>query len=358
MIKTAETYHVPVLLKESVDGLNIRPGGIYVDVTFGGGGHSREILSRLTGGAHLYSFDQDADAEGNVIGDRWWVLGDNEKPKGEKEERHGTSSGPTTYHLSPEEGDEEERPDISLTPNTQHLSPQPFTFVRSNFRYLKNWMRYYGVDHIDGLLADLGVSSHHFDDETRGFSFRFDAPLDMRMNKRGGRTAADIVNEYDENRLADVFYLYGELKNSRRIAAALVKARAQGRIETTQDFVQAVEPLFRREREKKDMAKLFQALRIEVNNEMTALKEMLLAATELLKPGGRLSVITYHSLEDRIVKNVMKAGNAEGKVAQDFFGRIETPFRPVNNKVIVPEDDEQQRNPRSRSAKLRIAEKK
>lgn len=336
MIKTAETYHVPVLLKESVDGLNIRPGGIYVDVTFGGGGHSREILSRLTGGAHLYSFDQDADAEGNVIGDRWWVLGDNEKPKGEKEER----------------------PDISLTPNTQHLSPQPFTFVRSNFRYLKNWMRYYGVDHIDGLLADLGVSSHHFDDETRGFSFRFDAPLDMRMNKRGGRTAADIVNEYDENRLADVFYLYGELKNSRRIAAALVKARAQGRIETTQDFVQAVEPLFRREREKKDMAKLFQALRIEVNNEMTALKEMLLAATELLKPGGRLSVITYHSLEDRIVKNVMKAGNAEGKVAQDFFGRIEAPFRPVNNKVIVPEDDEQQRNPRSRSAKLRIAEKK
>ena len=402
MIKTAETYHVPVLLKESVDGLNIRPGGIYVDVTFGGGGHSREILSRLTGGAHLYSFDQDADAEGNVIGDRWWVLGDNEKPKGEKEERpgtssgpntyhlspeegdeeeqhdtssgpntyhlspeegdeeeqHDTSSGPNTYHLSPEEGDEEEQHDISLTPNTQHLSPQPFTFVRSNFRYLKNWMRYYGVDHIDGLLADLGVSSHHFDDETRGFSFRFDAPLDMRMNKRGGRTAADIVNEYDENRLADVFYLYGELKNSRRIAAALVKARAQGRIETTQDFVQAVEPLFRREREKKDMAKLFQALRIEVNNEMTALKEMLLAATELLKPGGRLSVITYHSLEDRIVKNVMKAGNAEGKVAQDFFGRIETPFRPVNNKVIVPEDDEQQRNPRSRSAKLRIAEKK
>ena len=380
MIKTAETYHVPVLLKESVDGLNIRPGGIYVDVTFGGGGHSREILSRLTGGAHLYSFDQDADAEGNVIGDRWWVLGDNEKPKGEKEERPGTSSGPNTYHLSPEEGDEEEQHDISsgpntyhlspeegdeeeqhdisLTPNTQHLSPQPFTFVRSNFRYLKNWMRYYGVDHIDGLLADLGVSSHHFDDETRGFSFRFDAPLDMRMNKRGGRTAADIVNEYDENRLADVFYLYGELKNSHRIAAALVKARAQGRIETTQDFVQAVEPLFRREREKKDMAKLFQALRIEVNNEMTALKEMLLAATELLKPGGRLSVITYHSLEDRIVKNVMKAGNPEGKVAQDFFGRIETPFRPVNNKVIVPEDDEQQRNPRSRSAKLRIAEKK
>jgi len=380
VIKTAETYHVPVLLKESVDGLNIRPGGIYVDVTFGGGGHSREILSRLTGGAHLYSFDQDADAEGNVIGDRWWVLGDNEKPKGEKEERPGTSSGPNTYHLSPEEGDEEEQPgtssgpntyhlspeegdeeeqhDISLTPNTQHLSPQPFTFVRSNFRYLKNWMRYYGVDHIDGLLADLGVSSHHFDDETRGFSFRFDAPLDMRMNKRGGRTAADIVNEYDENRLADVFYLYGELKNSRRIAAALVKARAQGRIETTQDFVQAVEPLFRREREKKDLAKLFQALRIEVNNEMTALKEMLLAATELLKPGGRLSVITYHSLEDRIVKNVMKAGNAEGKVAQDFFGRIETPFRPVNNKVIVPEDDEQQRNPRSRSAKLRITEKK
>lgn len=302
---TATTYHVPVLLGESVDGLNIKPGGIYVDVTFGGGGHSREILSRLTDGAHLYSFDQDADAECNI----------------------------------PDAGDS-------------------FTFVRSNFRYLKNWMRYYGVEHIDGLLADLGVSSHHFDDAERGFSFRFDAPLDMRMNKRAGRTAAEIVNTYDEERLADIFYIYGEMKNSRRIASALVKARQTAEIKTTKDFLAAVEPFFKREREKKDMARLFQALRIEVNHEMDALREMLLAASELLAPGGRLSVITYHSLEDRMVKNVMKSGNVEGKVQQDFFGRIETPFRLVNNKVILPSDQEQADNPRSRSAKLRIAEKK
>lgn len=304
MVTTAKTYHVPVLMKDSVDGLNISSGGIYVDVTFGGGGHSREILSSLDADGHLYSFDQDADAEKNIINDG------------------------------------------------------RLTFVRSNFRYLKNWMRYYGVDHIDGLLADLGVSSHHFDDESRGFSFRFDAPLDMRMNKRDGTTAADVVNTYDEERLADVFYLYGELKNSRKIAAALVKARATRKIATTQDFIGAVESLFRREREKKDMAKLFQALRIEVNNEMTALKEMLKAATELLRPGGRLSVITYHSLEDRIVKNVMKTGNPEGKMKQDFYGRVETPFVLINNKVITPGEEELENNPRSRSAKLRIAEKK
>lgn len=304
MVKTAETYHVPVLLNESIDGLNIKPGGIYVDVTFGGGGHSREILARINGNGHLYSFDQDADAERNVV------------------------------------------------PN------KDFTFVCSNFIYLKNWMRYYGVDGIDGLLADLGVSSHHFDDETRGFSFRYEAPLDMRMNKRAGKTAADIVNDYEESQLADIFYLYGELKNSRRIASALVKARNEKRIESTTDFIKAVEPLFKREREKKDMAKLFQALRIEVNHEMDALKEMLKAATELLKPGGRLSVITYHSLEDRIVKNVMKSGNSEGKISQDFFGRVETPFKLINNKVIIPSKEEQERNPRSRSAKLRIAEKK
>lgn len=304
MVTTAKTYHVPVLMKDSVDGLNISSGGIYVDVTFGGGGHSREILSRLDADGHLYSFDQDADAEKNIINDG------------------------------------------------------RLTFVRSNFRYLKNWMRYYGVEHIDGLLADLGVSSHHFDDESRGFSFRFDAPLDMRMNKRDGTTAADVVNTYDEERLADVFYLYGELKNSRKIAAALVKARVTRKIATTQDFIGAVESLFRREREKKDMAKLFQALRIEVNNEMTALKEMLKAATELLRPGGRLSVITYHSLEDRIVKNVMKTGNPEGKMKQDFYGRVETPFVLINNKVITPGEEELENNPRSRSAKLRIAEKK
>ena len=301
---TIDTYHVPVLLDESINGLNLHPDGVYIDVTFGGGGHSREILRRLPQDSRLFSFDQDADAERNIVDD------------------------------------------------------DRFTFVRSNFRYLKNWMRYYEIDHIDGLLADLGVSSHHFDDESRGFSFRFDAPLDMRMNKRADKTAADIVAEYDEEALADIFYLYGELKNSRRIASALVKARQQHAIATTQDFLHVVEPFFKREREKKDMARLFQALRIEVNHEMEALKEMLAAATQLLAPGGRLSIITYHSLEDRIVKNVMKTGNAEGKMIQDFYGRIETPYRLVNNKVIVPTDEEQQRNPRSRSAKLRIAEKK
>ena len=302
---TIDTYHVPVLLDESINGLNLHPDGVYIDVTFGGGGHSREILRRLPQGSRLFSFDQDADAERNIVDD------------------------------------------------------DRFTFVRSNFRYLKNWMRYYGVEGLDGLLADLGVSSHHFDDETRGFSFRYeDAPLDMRMNKRAGKTAADIVNDYEESQLADIFYLYGELKNSRRIASALVKARATQKIVTTTDFIKAVEPLFKKEREKKEMAKLFQALRIEVNHEMDALKEMLRSATELLKPGGRLSVITYHSLEDRIVKNMMKAGNPEGKIEQDFFGRIETPFKLVNNKVIIPDADEQERNPRSRSAKLRIAEKK
>lgn len=303
-ITTAQGYHVPVLLDESVSGLDIKPGGIYVDVTFGGGGHSREILRRLPEGAHLYSFDQDADAERNIGA-----------------------------------------PD------------KKFTFVRSNFRYLKNWMRYYGVDHIDGLLADLGVSSHHFDDAERGFSFRFDAPLDMRMNKRAGQTAADILNNYDEAQLADIFYIYGEMKNSRRIAAAVAKARQTAPINTTSDFLAVVEPMFKREREKKDMARLFQALRIEVNHEMDALREMLAAATQLLAPGGRLSVITYHSLEDRIVKNVMKAGNPEGKVEQDFFGHINTPYRMVE-KLIIPSEEEQQSNPRSRSAKLRVAERK
>lgn len=314
MVKKAETYHVPVLLKESVDGLNIQSGGVYVDVTFGGGGHSSEILSRLDEQAHLYSFDQDADAEQNVM-----------------------------------------RSEVGA--ERRFVDDRRFTFVRSNFRYLKNWMRYYGVESIDGLLADLGVSSHHFDDESRGFSFRFDAQLDMRMNKRAGKTAADIVNDYDEEALANLFYLYGEIKQSRRLAAAIVKARSQKRIATTQDLLGILEPIFKREREKKDLAKVFQALRIEVNHEMDALKEMLKSATELLKPGGRLSVITYHSLEDRIVKNIMKTGNVEGKRIQDFYGRIETPFTLINNKVIVPSENEQQENPRSHSAKLRIAEK-
>ena len=303
MITTAETYHVPVLLNESIDGLALKSGGIYVDVTFGGGGHSKEILRRLDEKAHLYSFDQDPDAEKNIVNDN------------------------------------------------------RFTFVRSNFRYLKNWMRYYGVDHIDGLLADLGVSSHHFDDETRGFSFRFDAPLDMRMNKRAGATATEILNTYDEEQLTDIFYIYGELKNARKIASVIIKTRNEKKIETTGDLMSATEKLFQREREKKEMAKMFQALRIEVNHEMDALKEMLNGAKDLLGEGGRLSVITYHSLEDRIVKNMMKAGNVEGKIKQDFFGRIEAPFRLINNKVIVPSEEEQQQNPRSRSAKLRIAEK-
>ena len=311
MITTAETYHVPVLLKESVDGLDIQPDGIYVDVTFGGGGHSKEILSRLGKKGHLYSFDQDADAENNIVDD------------------------------------------------------DRFTFVRSNFRYISQWMRYYGVEQIDGLLGDLGVSSHHFDDETRGFSFRFDAPLDMRMNKRAGQTAADILNNYDEERLADVFYLYGELKNARRVAKAIVGYRNRQYIETTSELLTALGVDVQQENSqlsivnsqlKKDMARLYQALRIEVNHEMDALRDMLKGATALLREGGRLSIITYHSLEDRIVKNVMKAGNAEGKVEQDFFGRISSPYRLVN-KVTTPSDEEQLRNPRSRSAKLRIAER-
>uniref|UniRef100_UPI00402506C6 16S rRNA (cytosine(1402)-N(4))-methyltransferase RsmH n=1 Tax=Prevotella sp. TaxID=59823 RepID=UPI00402506C6 len=298
-------YHIPVLLKESVDGLDINPDGVYVDVTFGGGGHSREILSRLGDNGHLFSFDQDADAENNIVDD----------PR--------------------------------------------FTFVHSNFRWLSNWMRYYDIEHIDGLLADLGVSSHHFDDAERGFSFRYDAPLDMRMNREGGKTAADIVNDDTEEHLADIFYLYGELRRSRQIAAAIVKARQRKPILTTQDFLQVVDPLFRREKEKKDMARLFQALRIEVNHEMQALSEMLTSATRLLAKGGRLSVITYHSLEDRMVKNIMKSGNVNGKVEEDpVYGRKASPYDLVNNKVIVPSDEEVERNPRSRSAKLRIAEKK
>lgn len=297
-------YHIPVLLQETVDGLNINPDGIYVDVTFGGGGHSREILSRLSPKGHLYSFDQDEDAEQNIIQDN------------------------------------------------------RFTFVRSNFRYIKNWMRYYGIEQVDGILADLGVSSHHFDAQERGFSFRFDAPLDMRMNQKAQRTAADILNEYSEAQLADLFYLYGELKNARKIAAAVVKNRNSQRIETTGDLMNIIKVFFERDREKKELAKVFQALRIEVNQEMQALKEMLTASAVLLKTGGRLSVLTYHSLEDRMVKNLIKTGNVEGHVEKDFFGNTNAPLKMVNNKVIIASEEEQTRNPRSRSAKLRIAEKK
>lgn len=304
MEKKESTYHTPVLLKESVDGMNIRPDGTYVDLTFGGGGHSREILSRLGNGGRLLGFDQDLDAERNIV-------------------------------------------------NDAH-----FTFVRSNFRYLTNFLRYHDIAGVDAILADLGVSSHHFDDSERGFSFRFDGALDMRMNKRAGATAADVINTYEEERLADLFYLYGELKNSRKLASVIVKARSGKQIKMIGEFLELIKPLFGREREKKELAKVFQALRIEVNQEMEALKEMLLAATEALKPGGRLVVITYHSLEDRMVKNIMKAGNVEGKTVQDFFGNVLTPYRLINNRVIVPTEEEVEKNPRSRSAKLRIAEKK
>lgn len=298
------TYHQPVLLHQSIDGMNIHKDGIYVDVTFGGGGHSREILKRLEGKAHLYSFDQDADAEQNIV----------DNPR--------------------------------------------FTFVRSNFRYLKNFLKYYGEQEgIDGLLADLGVSSHHFDDAERGFSFRFDAPLDMRMNQRAKQTAADVVNSYNEPALANIFYYYGELKNSRQIAAAIVKERNNKRIETTGELQTIVQPFLGRDREKKELAKVFQALRIEVNHEMDALKEMLAAATEMLKPGGRLVVITYHSLEDRMVKNIMKTGSTEGDETKDFFGNTSSPFKLITRKPIIPDADEQAMNPRSRSAKLRVAER-
>ena len=294
-------YHIPVLLTESVDGLNIKPDGTYVDVTLGGGGHSKEILKRLNGTGHLYAFDQDEDAEKN-----WQEV-------------------------------------ASTTPLNN------FTFIRSNFRYLRNWMRYYGVEKIDGLLADLGVSSHHFDDEARGFSFRFDAPLDMRMNKRAGRTAAEIVNKYEEEKIANILYIYGEFKNSRKIASAISKARKDKEIKTTMDLVYATNI-----KDKKDLARLFQALRIEVNQEMAALKEMLTNATQLLKQNGRLSIITYHSLEDRMVKNIIRRGNIEGKVIEDLYGKIDTPLKPISNKVITPSNEEIQNNPRSRSAKLRI----
>lgn len=301
----ADVYHIPVLLKESVDGMNLRTDSICVDVTFGGGGHSREILSRIGEKGHLYAFDQDEDAEANI------------------------------------------QPDSR------------FTFVRSNFRFLKNFMRYYKVREVDAVLADLGVSSHHFDDEDRGFSFRFeDGDLDMRMNQQGKKTAAYILNTYSEEELADVFYLYGELRQSRRIASEIVKNRKGNPYKKTSDLLNTLAPFVGRgEKEKKVLAQAFQALRIEVNEEMETLKEMLEQALDILKVGGRISVITYHSLEDRLVKNFFKTGNFEGKIEKDFFGNFETPFKLVNNKVIVPSHEEENRNPRSRSAKLRIVEK-
>ena len=295
-----ETYHIPAMLTETIEGLNIKPDGVYVDVTFGGGGHSRAILGELGNLGRLYSLDQDADALQNAIEDERW------------------------------------------------------TFVHSNFRYLRNWMDYYGVESIDGLLADLGVSFHHFDCPERGFSFRFSAPLDMRMNQTAKRTAADIINTYSEEELAQIFYLYGELKNGRGIAKNICRARTQKAIERTEDLVAASRIPAEMS---KELARLFQALRIEVNDEMGALREMLVAARDLLKPGGRIAILTYHSLEDRLVKNFLRSGNLEGTIEKDFYGNNLSPFTLIEKgREASPEEVE--RNPRSRSAKLRIAEKK
>ncbi|MDR2042250.1 MAG: 16S rRNA (cytosine(1402)-N(4))-methyltransferase RsmH [Tannerella sp.] len=297
-------YHVPVLLEESLRGLNIRPEGVYVDLTFGGGGHSRGILACLGNEGRLYGFDQDADAETNIPAD------------------------------------------------------ERFIFVRSNFRYLSNFLRYHGETQVDGILADLGVSSHHFDDETRGFSFRFDSVLDMRMNRRAGQTAAEVLNTCSEETLAELLRTYGELKNARKIAARIAELRAEKPLQTVQDLRAALQPFAGREKEKKFLAKVFQALRIEVNDEMRALCEMLQQTLRVLKPGGRLVIITYHSLEDRLVKQFFRTGNTEGEDEQDFFGNRLTPFAPVNSRVITPAEEEIARNPRARSAKLRIAERK
>ena len=295
------TYHIPALLNECINALDIKPDGTYVDVTFGGGGHSRAIMEHLGSNGRLYGFDQDMDAYANRIDD----------PR--------------------------------------------FTFVHSNFAFLQNFMRYYGVDGVDGILADLGVSFHHFDDQQRGFSFRFDGKLDMRMNQDNPRDARTVIAEYSEEQLANILYLYGELKQSRRISAAIVKARNQVPIESVQQLLDVLKPFIRPQHEKKELAQVFQALRIEVNNELAVLEQLLKQSLKVLKPGGRLAIITYHSLEDRLVKNFLRSGNIEGKVEQDFFGRINSPLKLVNNKVIVPDDDEVNRNPRSRSAKLRIA---
>lgn len=296
-------YHVPVLLNESIEALDINPDGIYVDVTFGGGGHSRAILEKLSTRGHLFSFDQDLDAMKNAFQD------------------------------------------------------DRFTFVRSNFMYLKNFIKYYGVEKIDGLLADLGVSSHHFDDEERGFSFRFNAPLDMRMNKSTSVSAADVLNTYPESKLTNIFSLYGELSNAKKIAHTIVQKRNDNPIIDTNQLLDIVKPYFMREREKKDLAKLFQALRIEVNNEMLVLRKMLNQTAEVMNSNGKLVVITYHSLEDRIVKNFIKSGNCEGDIQKDFYGNIISPFKALNNKVITPSEIEMNANPRSRSAKMRVAVK-
>lgn len=297
-------YHIPALLKETIIGLNIKPDGTYIDVTFGGGGHSRAILAELSSCGALYGFDQDLDAFNNAIPDK------------------------------------------------------RFTFVHSNFKFLKNFLRFYGVDSVDGIVADLGVSFHHFDDAKRGFSFRFDGILDMRMNTNASVNAAYILNNYSEEQLADIFYLYGELKSARKIAAAIVKARNAGlQFSSVQSFIDVIAKFISPDRQKKELAQMFQALRIEVNHEIDALQQLLQQAALVLKPGGRFCVLTYHSIEDRLVKNFFKSGNINGDIQKDFFGRVSTPFRLVNNKVITPSEQEIEANPRSRSAKLRIAEK-
>lgn len=338
-----EVYHIPAMLKETIEGLNIKPEGVYVDVTFGGGGHSRAIFRQMheqedlkskssnSKSGHLYSFDQDIDAYAN------------ERTKAE------------------EKAVKEDEKETVLYGNEQ------WTFVHSNFRYLKNWMDYYGVQEIDGLLADLGVSFHHFDCPERGFSFRYSAPLDMRMNQTAKRTAADIANSYSEEELANVFWLYGEMKNSRSVARNICKARSQKPILRTEDLIEVAYPhpfLEKKGNEievptqyKKDLARMFQALRIEVNDEMGALREMLVAARDLLKSGGRIAILTYHSLEDRLVKNFLRSGNLEGKIEKDFYGNALTPF-DVLEKGLTAGVEEVERNPRSRSAKLRVAEKR
>ncbi|MCE5331586.1 MAG: 16S rRNA (cytosine(1402)-N(4))-methyltransferase RsmH [Bacteroidales bacterium] len=300
---TNPVYHTPALLNETIEGLNIKPDGVYVDVTFGGGGHSKEILKHLVSKGKLLGFDQDVDAIKNIIDDK------------------------------------------------------RFTFVRSNFKYMKNFLRYHGIEKADGILADLGVSSHHFDEAERGFSFRFDGALDMRMNTESKLTAATVLNTYSEEQLADVFYLYGELHNSRKIARTIVQARTKVPIERISPFIEILKPFFGREKEKKDMARVFQALRIEVNKEMEALEILLRQSIEILNPGGRMVVLTYHSLEDRLVKNFFRSGNFEGKIEKDFYGNVISKIKVINNKVIVASDEEVERNPRARSAKLRIAEK-
>ena len=296
-------YHIPALLPECIEGLNIKPDGTYVDVTFGAGGHSRAIMECLGDDGRLYSFDQDKDAIANAIQD------------------------------------------------------SRFTFVYSNFQYISNFLRYHKVDGVDGILADLGVSFHHFDECDRGFSVRFNGALDMRMNQNAEKDARWIVANYSEEQLAQIIYLYGELKSSRRIAAAIVKARQVKPILTTGDLLEVIKPCLNPRQEKKEAILVFQALRIEVNDEMSVLQSLLQQSIKVLKPGGRFAVLTYHSLEDRIVKNFFKSGNIEGKVEKDFFGRSTSPFKLINNKVIVASEEEVERNPRSRSAKLRIAEK-